>query len=161
MVSLSIHHRFLLCLAISLSFDFIRPISAAICDISLLLSFCISFTYLFSPLMWPLSFGAHFPFLVYFLHSVAILYIMQLCLQRNSVGSLTSEDVSSSIFTAIWSNSLDSLTDGFFFTKLFSVLISKFPGWDLITVECFQHAIVDCYPWFCGDFQFQRPFRKS
>ena len=130
-VALSIHRRFLLCLAVSLSFDFICPISAAICDISLL-RFRISFTYLFPLLMWPLSFGAPFPFLVYFFHSVAFLYIMQLCLQRNSVGSLTSEDVSSSIFTAIWSNSLDSLTDGFFFTKLFSVLISKFPGWDLI-----------------------------
>ena len=114
-----------------LLFDFILPISAAICDISLL-SFCISFTYLFSPLMCPLSLGVLFPFLVYFFHSAAILYIMQLCLQRNSVGSLTSEDVSSSIFTAIWSNSLDSLTDGFFLTELFSVLISKFPGWDLI-----------------------------
>ena len=158
-VSLSIYRRFLLFLAVSLSFDFIRPISAAICDISLL-SFCISFTYLFSPLMWPLSFGALFPFLVYFFHSVAILYIMQLCLQRNSVGSLTSGDVSSSIFTAIWSNSLDSLTDGFFFTKLFSVLYFKIPRLGFDTVECFQHAIVDCYPWFCGDFQFQKTIQK-
>ena len=85
---------------------------------------------------------------------------MQLCLQRTSVGSLTSEDVSSSIFTAIRSNSLDSLTDGFFFTKLFSVLYFKIPRVGFDTVECFQHPIVDCYPWFCGDVQFQKTIQK-
>ena len=86
---------------------------------------------------------------------------MQLCLQRNSVGSSTCEDVSSSIFTAIWSNSLDSLTDGFFFTKLFSVLISKFPGWDLILWNVSSTLLQIVIHGSVAISSFKRPFRKS